>query len=207
MAKFALTAAHITTLGAIAAASASGNLYHPTAAEGTELAKNGYIEINTAMKDDAGNPAARLTDAGKAALPAPAAAPTATVSFFIAPVAPVPAISRKGGGGAEPKYPLKDIPEGGAIFIPAEEGRDDDSTSKAFGSMVASFNKKNTDKYLTSRAIADGYDAGFRPEHAPEMYKGVKGTGIYSRPVSEKPVRQPRKKKTEGETEQVEAAE
>jgi hypothetical protein len=199
MAKFSLTAAHIATLTAINAATVAGNNFHITAADGQDLAKNGFIEINPNLKDDAGNPAARLTDAGKAALPADATKPAgeAKVSFFIAPVAPIPSITRRGGGGAEPKYPLKDIPLGGAIFIPAEPGRDAESTSKAFGSMVSSFNKSNPDKYLTSRAVADGYEAGFRPQGNEEQYKGVKGTGIYHRPLEEKPVRAPRKPKTE----------
>lgn len=179
--KFTLTPA----LTAILASIASGETSRVAkTAEIDALVGNGYIEVNTSDVNDAGA-AVRLTEKGtKAAGTAtPTAAETPAVSFVIAQNVELPSI-RRGGGGRESKYPLKDIPEGGAIFIAAQEGKDAKNMSKQFGSMVAEFNKNNTDRYLTSRTLEDGGAAGFG-----DAYAGKAGIGIYRRPVSERPVK------------------
>src|SRR5215217_441433 len=207
-AKFTLSAAHIATLTAISTALAANTAYHVSQADGADLVKNGFIEINPEMKDEAGNPAARLTDTGRAAVPAdeaPANTTPATtspalsaVSFVISTAAVLPDIKR-GGGNTKPresKYPLKDIPLGGALFLayPGISADDAKKLSKQFGSTVATFNKDNTDKYLTSRTIEDGKAAGFEGRNEdgtpnPDAYAGVAGIAIYHRQLSEKKVR------------------
>lgn len=213
---FALTEAHVTLLKEIDTATKSGNLRHVSQAEGGELEANGFIEINPAIKDGNGNVAARLTDKGIKEVStvdqntntnstAPVGAAPA-VSFKIATNISLPTIARSGGGGAgrTPKYPVSDIPEGGAIFIPAAaDKRDADSLkamSKQFGSLVADKNKAygagnehgNDERYFTSRSVANGGELGFGEE-----YNGVPGIGIFRRPVAERPVRKPRAAKTE----------
>lgn len=191
-----LNKAHTDLMAAIMA----GSLTHVgKTKEAEELAKDGYIEVNPAMLDPNGNAAVRLTEKGVAAIPAtaPATAPTsAPVLSFVISDAPVelPSISRGGGGGREAKYPLADIPEGRALFIPAPEGKKPSALSKQFGSMVADFNKKHEDRYLTTRTLADGKKAGFVGRNAdgtpnPDAYDGVAGIGIYRRPVSERKVK------------------
>lgn len=199
-AAFTLSEANKTLLREIDTASNAGNTRFVSKAEGGELVANGYIEINTANLDNAGNAAARLTDKGRKEIPpmttpdntgTPGAAPA--VSFKIVTTAALPAIARSGGGGAgrEAKYPVADIPEGGALFIALPpEKRNEASVkqaSKQFGSLVADKNKKFPDRYFTSRSVVDGKEAGFGDEYA-----GVPGIGIYRRPVTERKVRKPR---------------
>jgi hypothetical protein len=190
MAKFALTASMTTLLAGIAA----GTTTHVAkSADVDALAKEGYLEVNPAMLDANGNAAVRLTEKGTASVPTSGAgsdtpAPeTKPVLFAIAANVELPAIQRSGNTKPRPsKYPLKDIPLGGAIFIPAEEGKDAKKMSKQFGSMVADFNKDNTDKYLTTRYVPDGKASGFALPDNPDAFAGKAGIGIYSRPVSER---------------------
>lgn len=175
-----LNKTHLEILAGIAASTVThvGNTK-----EVQELVKEGLIEVNPEMLDENKNAAVRLTDAGKAAAPASEtkADEKPEVSFVIAANVEMPTIKRGGGGGKrESKYPLKDIPLGGAIFIVAPEGKKASAMSKQFGSLVSAFNKDNPDKFLTTRTMDDG--AQFGPNFA-----GKSGVGIFHRPVSERP--------------------
>lgn len=184
MAKFALTASMTTLLAGIAA----GTTTHVAKSDDVAaLAKEGYLEVNPAMLDANGNAAVRLTEKGTGAVPSAPAPETKPVLFAIAANVELPPIQRSGNTKPRPsKYPLKDIPLGGAIFIPAEEGKDAKKMSKQFGSMVADFNKDNADKYLTTRYVPDGKASGFGLPDNPDAFAGKAGIGIYSRPVSER---------------------
>lgn len=202
---FVLAANHIAILASIAAAGAANQTFY-VGADAKPLADNGYIEVNTEMKDAAGNVAARLTDLGRANVPVDQTPATTApaVSFVIAATAVLPDIKRGGGNKTkrESKYPLKDIPLGGALFLPHPGAADDvvKKLSKQFGSTVAAFNKDNLDKYLTSRTIEDGKASGFvGPDGNPETYAGVPGIAIYHRPLSEKKVRAPKAAPASGE--------
>lgn len=200
--KAALTAVH--------AGAESGQFVFASVKSMKAFLDAGLVEGNEAAANERKEIPFRLTATGKEAInvtttdtntapdantgtttPAAAAAPAL---FVIANVEP-PAIVRKAttGGGRTPKYPQLDLLEvGQAIFIPSAPGDDAKKLSKGFGSMVADRNSKNKEKYFTSRGIADGFEAGFRPTDNPELYKGVSGTGIYRRPLDTKPVRKPR---------------
>lgn len=192
MAKFTMTSA----LTAILAGIAAGSITHVAKSKDIDaLVGEGLIEVNPTMLDANGNAAVRLTDKGKAAAPAPTApADNAPVFAFSAQEVELPPIKR--GGNSKPresKYPLKDIPLGRALFIQAEDGKEPKQLTKQFGSVVADFNKKNPDRYLTTRFIEDGKAAGFSLPDNPDAFDGKPGIGIYHRPVSERPVRKPRK--------------
>lgn len=163
----------------------------------------GYVEMHPTATNDKGEHAVRLTEKGKeymtqsnaAAKQKPeqeapadtAAAETPAVTFTIVEnIAPPPAAAGRGGAGRKSKYNLGDLVEGGAMFIPNEPGVK--HPGKSLGSMVADFNKRNTDKYYITRTLADGAAAGFGDQH-----KGVAGVGIYRRPLSERPAPKPRK--------------
>jgi len=191
MAKFTANTAMLSSI-------ASGATTH--VAKSDEVAahiKEGLIEVDPAQLDGNGNAAVRLTDKGKAAVPASAPGTVGTAStaplFAISTTFDLPPIKR-GGNTTEraSKYPLKDIPLMGALFIAAADGRDPKKMSKQFGSMVADFNKDNPDKYLTSRTIEDGKAAGFALPDNPDAFAGKPGIAIASRPVSERKVRKPR---------------
>lgn len=180
---FTLAAEHTAVLSGILA----GTTHVGKSDEVTALVDNGYIEVNTSMLDSAGNAAVRLTDKGteaaKASSPATGSGTASGVSFVIATNVSLPGIKRGGGGNRESKYPLKDIPVGGALFIPAAEG--EKPKSKAFGSMVTEFNGKVEDRHITTRTIRDGKEAGFEGRNAdgtpnPDLYAGVAGIGLYA---------------------------
>jgi hypothetical protein len=175
----------------ILAGIAAGSVTHVAKSDDVAaMAKEGYIEVNPAMLDSNGNAAVRLTEKGTGSVPANgsgAETETKPALFAIATNVDLPAIQRGGNTKPRPsKYPLKDIPLMGAIFIPAEEGKDAKKMSKQFGSMVADFNKDNADKYLTTRYVSDGKVAGFALPNNPDAFAGKAGIGIYSRPVSER---------------------
>lgn len=207
MAKFNLTPALTSILAAIAATTAAGQTYF-VGPEAKPLADNGYIEVNTEMKDTNGNVAARLTAKGQEAVPTSApgnttASTAPAVSFVISQVdMPPPAIKRGGGNTSarESKYPLDKIPLGRAAFLPYP-GTDAEGLkklSKQFGSIVAAYNKNHPDEYRTARTIEDGMAAGFtgvNPDGTPnsEAFAGIPGIAIYHRPLSEKKPRKSRK--------------
>jgi hypothetical protein len=199
MAKFVLNTAMLASI-------ASGATTH--VAKSDDIAahvKEGYIEVNPQVLDGNGNAAVRLTDKGTSAVGTVGTGTTSTATasplFAISTTFELPPIKR-GGNTTEraSKYPLKDIPLMGALFIAAADGRDPKKMSKQFGSMVADFNKDNPDKYLTSRTIEDGKAAGFALPNDPEAFAGKPGIAIASRPVSERKVRKPRTPKTETTT-------
>lgn len=212
MAKFTLTATMATLLSGVV----SGSVTHVAkSADVDALVKEGLIEVNPQMLDANGNAAARATDKGKAAAPASAqgapvgnTAPAASKPLFAMSMAPVELPSIKRGGNTAPrtpKYPLADIALGHGLFIAAEEGQDAKKLSKRFGSMIADFNKEHTDRYLTTRYVEDGKEAGFvgRNEDGtpnPDMFAGKAGIGIYHRPLSERKERKPRAPKAETTT-------
>lgn len=216
MAKFVLTAAHIATLTAIAGATST---FYISAADGGDLAKNGFITVDTNDKDANGNAAAALTDLGRENVPATGKGKDAEpeLTFFMTENITPPAVKRGGGGNTserESKYPFKTIPVGSGVFMP-QPGADAEAVkklSKQVGSVVASFNGKNADRYVTMRSLEDGKVAGFVGRNAdgtpnPEAFAGVPGIGIYSRPVSEKPAPRKRTPKTAPATENAEGAE
>ena len=180
---FELTDAHRVLMGEISTANASGNTRYVSQAEAGELVKNGFVEVNPEMLDAAGNAAARLTETGAAEVattnPADNNGDDAPGLFTIVATVDLPSVTRKGSGGGkrESKYPLKDIPLGGALFVQTKEGQTPKQLSKALGSTVSGFNRDNADKYLTARTVEDGAAYG-RP--------GVSGVAIHHRPVSER---------------------
>lgn len=186
MAKFTLTAAHTALLLAIL----TGERNRVTQAEASDLVANKFIEVNTNDVNDDGA-LVRLTEAGtKAAEAAKTKAGTneTTVGtetpanlFSIATVVPLPGISRS--GERDMKYPLRDIPLGGGLFIAVTDGQTPVELSKQIGSTIANFNKNNN-VYLTTRTLKDGGEAGFG-----DQYKGKAGVGVYHRPLDEKKVR------------------
>lgn len=183
-----ITKAHTNLMAAIAAGSTT---HVGKTKEVEELVKDGYIEVNPGNLDSNGNAAVRLTEKGTGAVPASGSdettSETPAVSFVMATNVPLPSIKRGGGGARESKYPLVDIVEGGAVFIPAPAGKKPSALSKSFGSMVSEFNKNHTDRYLTTRTVADGKEAGFvGPNGEPDFFAGVAGIGIYRRPLSER---------------------
>lgn len=178
---FALTDAHRVLLGEIQTATAAGNTRYVSQAEGGDLVANGYIEINTEIKDAAGNVAARLTDKGAAEVATnnPADNNGDDMLFTIVAAVDLPKSSRGGGGKRESKYPLKDIPLGGALFIVPKGDQTVKGMSKSLGSTVSQFNRENPDKYLTTRTVADGVAYG-------PQFAGKEGVAIHHRPVSER---------------------
>jgi hypothetical protein len=186
---FELTDAHRVLMAEINTANTSGNTRYVSQAEAGELVTNGYVEVNPQMLDAAGNAAARLTEKGAAEVAATNPADNngnddGGSLFTIVAAVELPQVTRKGSGGGgkrESKYPLKDIPLGGALFVRTKEGQTTKQLSKALGSTVSSFNRNNPDKFLTARTVEDGTNYG----HA-----GVSGVAIHHRPVSERKVKQ-----------------
>lgn len=197
MAKFAINTA-------LLAAILSGATTHVGKTEeiGAHI-KEGLIEVNTdpASFDANGNAPVRLTEKGKAAAPASGSnvgtADNSTL-FAMATMVDLPSIKR--GGNTVPresKYPLKDIPLGGGLFIVATVDKDKSPDgfdfldkakrmSKQFGSMIAEFNKAHPDKFITSRTVEDGKAAGFSLPGNPDAFAGKPGIGIFHRPVAER---------------------
>jgi hypothetical protein len=189
----------------------NGGMFYSTDKAMAPLAKLGLVETNPNMKNEKGETPFRLTDAGKKELPTVTEPTTATaaatgtpgaspaVSFKIMAM-PLPVSKRAAAAtGREPKYPLATIPVGQAIFIPAEKDADPKAASKAFGSMVSSFNKNNPDKYITARGLENGNKVVQQEDGTwlgfGEEYEGVPGTALYSLDPKDKPARQPRKAK------------
>lgn len=183
MAKFTLTAAHTALLVALL----TGERDRVTQAEAAELVANGYIEVNTSDVTDAGA-LARLTAAGtkaaEKAKPATVGTNPQPNLYTIATTVELPTIRRD--GGRESKYPLKDIPLGGGLFIAAAAGQTAKELAGQLGSTIANFNKNNN-VYLTTRTLEDGGAAGFG-----EQYAGIAGVGIYHCPLTEKKERKPK---------------
>lgn len=202
LAAFSPSETDISLMREIDNATKAGNVRYISQAEGGHLVANGFVAVNVGNLDAVGNAAANLTEAGNKAIMtdtnsqvgAPAvieATKPAEISFFIANVEP-PVAKRGGGAGREAKYPLDQLAIGQAIFVPLNAGQDAKAASKSFGSLVSGKNRDNAEVYFTSRAVPDGFEAGFRPTSNPEMYKGVAGTGIYRQPLDKKPARKPR---------------
>lgn len=195
-----------SALTAILASIGSGATTHVSKSDDiTSLVGEGYIEVNPAVLDDNGNAAVRLTEKGKAEVPAAdgaggaggGAAPEEAPNLFVivqsAELPVKPTREAKARKPRESKYPFGDIPLGGVLFIAAKDGVDTKSMSKTFGSSISGFNKNNPEKYLTVRKVDDGKAAGFALPDDPEAFAGKGGLAVYHRPVSEKPVRAPRK--------------
>lgn len=107
---------------------------------GQPLLAQGLIEVNTADVDANGLAAARLTDAGQAAIaavPAPVVAGEATSAFAIITNAVLPASKRGNrlGSGAPAKYPFATMEVGNSFFVPATA--DTPNPLKTLGSTVA----------------------------------------------------------------------
>lgn len=108
------------------------------------------IEVNTAMVND-GKAAARLTDAGKAAVaaataqvnkPVVGAAPVTASSFAIITDA-VPPESKRGfgrGNGAPAKYPFEQLAVNASFFV--AKSAEMDNPLKTMGSTVSNANNK-----------------------------------------------------------------
>lgn len=134
------------TLQAIANTPAD-RVFYITKEVGMPLVTAGLVEVNTEMVDENGNAAARLTEAGRAALAtlanAPAAASGAATPspYAIIKGAVLPPSKRGGkGGGAPMQYPFETMEIGDSFFVPVSEKHAD--PVKTLGSTVSSMNQK-----------------------------------------------------------------
>ena len=139
-----------TLLKAIAAATASGNDYYVTQAEGEPLLNHTppLIVVNFDMKQD-NKVASRITEAGivmvggSSGVTAQAStAPVAGSGFSIMKGVELPASRRGVGlhGGAPKKYPFEQMEVGDSFFVPVSE--DTPNPLKTLGSTVSSANMR-----------------------------------------------------------------
>lgn len=143
--KASTPAVNTELLNTINTANASGGVYYVSQADGKPLADAGLIEVNTAMLDGEGKAAARLTDAGRAALAgnpnAPAAAAAEVKSpFAVITGAVLPESKRGNKAGAPTQYPFDQLEIGQSFFVPKSEKHPD--PVKTLGSTVSSANQR-----------------------------------------------------------------
>lgn len=135
------------TLSNIVAATVAGGFVYVAEAVAAPLVAAGYVETNAEMKDEAGNIAARSTDAGNAFINSgsqPAAAPavsteapaasSAKPTFEIEDNVPLPTIKRGGIGGTT--YPFDALNVGQSFHVAASE--DKPNPAKSLASTVSS---------------------------------------------------------------------
>lgn len=117
--------------------------------EYTKLVEQGLVEVNTAMQDETGAHACRLTPAGveytkNLSNPGSATAPETkekpTMNAFRIYTAPVPASKRSGGAGRPSKYPFDQLEVGQMFFVPVSEKQPE--PVKSLGSVVTSANRR-----------------------------------------------------------------
>lgn len=113
-------------MAAIIAATNSGGFVHVNEKDAAKAVKDGLIEINTEMRDETGNVAARATPKGMASVPGNTSAPGATPSFAIV-TGPALEKPKRGAAGRAAMYPFDQLPAPDAngntakFFVPATE--------------------------------------------------------------------------------------
>lgn len=140
-----LTTASITLLaGIIAATDASGHGYVAASyPAGKALIEAGYIDVNAEITNDAGEVAARVTDAGRAyaktgeSAPATPAPKTERKSFAIETAIPLPPKTRAPVSSA---YPFEALVVGGSFFVADADVKSGD----AFKSLQSTVNGANS---------------------------------------------------------------
>lgn len=168
------------TLSNIVAATVAGGFVYVAEAVAAPLVAAGYIETNAEMKDEAGNIAARSTDAGNALInsanTAPAAAqpgattaeaPKSKPSFEIEDNVPLPTIKRGGIGGTT--YPFDALNVGQSFHVAASE--DKPNPAKSLASTVSS---------ATARYAVEVKDANGNPVLGEDGKPQMQNTRVFS---------------------------
>ena len=171
----------MTVLRAVANATAANSVLYVTAAEGMELAKAGFITVNTGNRDpnDSNKAAATITDAGVHALNGAKAAPVAAVSTFAIQKGGIelPKVERGfkkgvGGGGRSAKYDFEAMEVGDFFFVANSAVKNGDAV-KTLGSAAGSANQRfavGTGEHETVQRAKRG------PDH--KAIKGADGKNV-----------------------------
>lgn len=180
MAKGTKTVAPALNLGllaTIAAATAAGGFHYVSQADGQPLVEAGLIEVNTAMVNDNGEAAARVTEAGAAKVGAGEQSPApvqASSGFQIITGVELPKFTRKGGGGGQKaKYPFEQL-EVGASFFVANTDVESGDAYKSLNASVANWNEKFKEetgetKTVTRAVRGEGRKAVKNPDGTNQM--------------------------------------
>lgn len=137
------TGTNLALLSLIATATQAGGFHYVSSTDGTPLVDAGLIEVNTGMLDEAGNAAARTTEAGSkmAASNVPATQLAAVSSFGLITGAVLPAGRKRGGGGGAPaKYPFESMEIGNSFFVPVSA--ETPEPVKTMSATVSNWNEK-----------------------------------------------------------------
>ena len=179
----------MNVLRAVANATAANSVLYVTAAEGMELAKAGFITVNTGNRDpnDSNKAAATITDAGVHALNGAKAAPVAAVSTFAIQKGGIelPKVERGfkkgvGGGGRSAKYDFEAMEVGDFFFVANSAVKNGDAV-KTLGSAAGSANQRfavGTGEKETVQRAKRG------PDH--KAIKGADGKNVMESAVVEK---------------------
>lgn len=189
-----LTKAQIAVLGTIVAATAEGSFSYTSTKDHNVLLKNGLVEVNAEMVNEASEYATRATAEGIAAYnelnneQGEIVEEKVKPTFAIAANVEIPAPQRR-RRTAEEQYPFSQLEIGQSFFVPNTDEKPD--AYKSLGSTIHSANKRYSEviegqfttnakgeqvpatrqlrKFVTAR-VADG---------APWGHAGVEGAGVW----------------------------
>lgn len=188
-----LTKVQIALLGSIVAATAEGSFLHTSTKDHGALLKQGLVEVNTEIANEAGEYATRATAEGiqahdELSKEGETVEPTVKPTFTIAANVEIPANTRR-RRNAEEQYPFSQLEIGQSFFVPNSDDKPD--AFKSLGSTIHSANRRYSEvvegqfttnakgeqvaatrqlrKFVTAR-VADGAAWG----HA-----GVEGAGVW----------------------------